>query len=61
MYPELFTIPFLGWPVTSFGAMMAAGFLSAYWLTRLRMAEEGFGLNAPVGKRGPPSAKEQEA
>jgi phosphatidylglycerol:prolipoprotein diacylglycerol transferase len=41
--------------------MMAAGFLAAYWLTKVRMAEEGFGLNAPAAKGQRPTAKEQEA
>ena len=41
MYPELFTIPFLGWPVSSFGAAMAVAFLVGYWIALRRMEEEG--------------------
>jgi phosphatidylglycerol:prolipoprotein diacylglycerol transferase len=41
MYPELFTIPFLDWPVSSFGAAMASAFLLGYWIAIPRMAEEG--------------------
>ncbi len=41
MYPELFTIPFLGWPISSFGAAMAVAFLIGYWIAIPRMAEEG--------------------
>jgi len=41
MYPELFTIPFLGWPVSSFGAAMAVAFLVGYWIALPRMREEG--------------------
>ena len=41
MYPVLFTIPGIGWPISSFGAMMALGFLIGYWISILRMKEEG--------------------
>jgi phosphatidylglycerol:prolipoprotein diacylglycerol transferase len=41
MYPELFTIPFLGWPISSFGAAMAVAFLVGYWISIPRMSEEG--------------------
>jgi len=41
MYPELFTIPFLDWPVSSFGAAMAVAFLVGYWIAIPRMVEEG--------------------
>jgi prolipoprotein diacylglyceryl transferase len=41
MYPELLTIPFLDWPVSSFGAAMAVAFLVGYWIAISRMAEEG--------------------
>jgi phosphatidylglycerol:prolipoprotein diacylglycerol transferase len=41
MYPELLTIPFLDWPVSSFGAAMAVAFLVGYWIAIPRMAEEG--------------------
>jgi phosphatidylglycerol:prolipoprotein diacylglycerol transferase len=33
MYPILFTIPVINYPISSFGVMMALGFLTAYWLT----------------------------
>jgi phosphatidylglycerol:prolipoprotein diacylglycerol transferase len=41
MYPELFRIPFLDWPVSSFGAAMATAFLVGYWIAIPRMREEG--------------------
>ena len=41
MYPELFTIPFLDWPISSFGAAMAVAFLVGYWIAIPRMREEG--------------------
>jgi phosphatidylglycerol:prolipoprotein diacylglycerol transferase len=41
MYPELFTIPFLDWPISSFGAAMAVAFLVGYWIAIPRMQEEG--------------------
>lgn len=41
MYPVLFTIPGLDWPISSFGAMMALGFLVGYWISLPRMKEEG--------------------
>ena len=41
MYPVLFTIPGLDWPISSFGAMMALGFLIGYWISMPRMREEG--------------------
>jgi len=41
MYPELFTIPFLDWPISSFGAAMAVAFLTGYWIAIPRMSEEG--------------------
>ena len=41
MYPELFKIPFLDWPVSSFGAAMAVAFLVGYWIAIPRMEEEG--------------------
>lgn len=31
MWPELFTIPFLGWPIRSFGLLVGAGFLIGVW------------------------------
>jgi phosphatidylglycerol:prolipoprotein diacylglycerol transferase len=41
MYPILFTIPGLDLPVTTFGVMMALGFLAAYAITAKAMAEDG--------------------
>jgi phosphatidylglycerol:prolipoprotein diacylglycerol transferase len=41
MYPILFHLPFVGWPVSSFGVMMAIGFLVGYWIALPRMKEEG--------------------
>lgn len=41
MYPILFEIPFFGWPISSFGVMMAIGFLVGYWIALPRMKEEG--------------------
>lgn len=32
MWPELFTIPVLGWPIRSFGLLVGAGFLIGVWL-----------------------------
>jgi len=41
MYPVLFELPFLNIPITTFGAMMVVGFLTAYWITAKRMRELG--------------------
>lgn len=41
MYPILFHLPILGWPISSFGVMMAIGFLVGYWIALPRMREEG--------------------
>ncbi len=41
MYPELFTIPWLNFPISTFGVMMAIAFLTGSWITSLRMKEEG--------------------
>jgi len=41
MYPELFRIPWLDYPVSSFGVMMALGFLVAYGITARRFGELG--------------------
>jgi phosphatidylglycerol:prolipoprotein diacylglycerol transferase len=42
VYPELFTIPWLDVPITTFGVMMAAGFLVGTWITGIRLGEEGY-------------------
>ena len=39
MYPVLFTIPGLDFPVSTFGVMMAVGFLLSWWVVAKRMAE----------------------
>lgn len=36
MRPELFDIPFIGWPVKAYGAMLTIGFLSGVWLSMKR-------------------------
>ncbi len=36
MHPELFTIPFIDWPVKSYGAMLTLGFLTGVWLSMKR-------------------------
>jgi phosphatidylglycerol:prolipoprotein diacylglycerol transferase len=41
MYPNLFTIPIINFPISSFGVMMAVAFLVGSWITARRMAEEG--------------------
>ena len=41
MYPELFTIPGTQYTVSTFGVMMAMGFLVGYWITKKRMVETG--------------------
>lgn len=41
MYPELFTIPYIDWPISSFGAALAVAFLVGYWIAMPRMREEG--------------------
>lgn len=41
MYPELFRIPFIDWPISSFGAAMALAFLVGYSIAMPRMREEG--------------------
>lgn len=41
MYPILFHLPIVGWPISSFGVMMALGFLVGYWIALPRMKEEG--------------------
>jgi phosphatidylglycerol:prolipoprotein diacylglycerol transferase len=41
MYPTLFTIPGIDYPISSFGVMMGIGFLTAYWLTMKELARKG--------------------
>ncbi len=41
MYPILFTIPGTSYPISSFGVMMAMGFLVAYWLTTRELPSKG--------------------
>ena len=41
MWPVVFEIPYLNFPISSFGVMMAAGFLVGTWVAALRMREEG--------------------
>jgi phosphatidylglycerol:prolipoprotein diacylglycerol transferase len=41
MYPTLFRVPYLDFPISTFGVMMAAAFLVGAWITSKRMAEEG--------------------
>ncbi len=39
MYPTLFEIPYLNYPISTFGVMMAVGFLVAAWHTAIRLRE----------------------
>lgn len=41
MYPILFTIPGIDYQISSFGVMMAMGFLAAYWLTVRELPNKG--------------------
>lgn len=41
MYPILFTIPGIDYQISSFGVMMAIGFLAAYWLTVRELPSKG--------------------
>ncbi len=41
MYPILFTIPGIDYQISSFGVMMAIGFLTAYWLTIRELPSKG--------------------
>ena len=41
MHPTLFRIPYLDFPISTFGVMMATAFLVGSWITAKRMAEEG--------------------
>ena len=41
MYPELFRIPYLDFPISSFGVLMALGFLASWWIVGKRFEEHG--------------------
>jgi phosphatidylglycerol:prolipoprotein diacylglycerol transferase len=41
MHPVLFKIPWIDFPVSTFGVMMAVGFLVATWITAERLEEQG--------------------
>ncbi len=41
MYPELFRIPGLNFPISSFGAMLVIAFGTGFWITARRMREKG--------------------
>ena len=41
MYPILFTIPGIDYQISSFGVMMAIGFLAAFWLTARELPGKG--------------------
>ncbi len=41
MRPELFNIPFLDWPIRSFGLMIVIGFLIAIWLAAREVRRRG--------------------
>ena len=40
MYPELFRIPFIDYPISTFGVSMAIAFLVAFWITMKGMEEK---------------------
>ncbi|MFP8875118.1 MAG: prolipoprotein diacylglyceryl transferase [Myxococcota bacterium] len=40
MYPELFRIPFIDYPISTFGVAMAVAFLVAFWITMKGMEEK---------------------
>ena len=42
MYPVLFTIPWIDFPISTFGVMLAIGFLVGTWITGIRLGEEGY-------------------
>src|SRR5262245_3809632 len=42
MYPVLFTIPWIEFPISTFGVMLAAGFLRGTGVTGLRLGEDGY-------------------
>jgi len=41
LYPTLFTIPGIDYPISTFGVMLAVAFLAGFWITAKRMGEEG--------------------
>jgi phosphatidylglycerol:prolipoprotein diacylglycerol transferase len=41
MFPTIYTIPGIDFPISSFGVMMAIAFLVGTWITARRMQEEG--------------------
>ena len=45
MYPTLFTIPYIDFPISTFGVMMAIAFLVGSWIT----AKRSSGGIAPAG------------
>jgi len=48
MYPTLFTIPGINYEISSFGVMMAIGFLTAYWFTVRELP--GKGIDPEIGQ-----------
>ena len=46
MYPELYRFPGTGIAISTFGVMMAIGFLVGYWISVKRMEEEGLDTEA---------------
>jgi phosphatidylglycerol:prolipoprotein diacylglycerol transferase len=40
VYPELFRIPFIDYPISTFGVSMATAFLVAFWITMKGMEEK---------------------
>ena len=46
MYPILFHLPILGLPISSFGVMMAIGFLAGYWIVDTPTLERAYAIAA---------------